>query len=123
MEAKEKAICFAKALYEKKAADIEVLDIGGLTIIADYFVIVSATSALQAQALADTLQDKAAEMGEDLLRTEGLREGSWVLLDFGNVVVHIFKKDIREFYGLERLWADAPRVSLGLEESSAERNE
>lgn len=116
MEAKEQALCFAEALYEKKASNIEVLDIGGLTIIADYFVIASATSQLQAQALADTLSEKAAEAGVQLLRTEGLREGTWVLLDFGAVVVHIFKKDIREFYGLERLWADAPRLELPFEE-------
>ncbi len=116
MEAKEQAVCFANTLYDKKASDIEVLDIGNLTIIADYFVIASATSQLQAQALADALSEKAAETGAQLLRTEGLREGSWVLMDFGSVVVHIFKKDIREFYGLERLWADAGRVELPFEE-------
>ncbi|MBQ7032344.1 MAG: ribosome silencing factor [Clostridia bacterium] len=112
MEAVEQAVCFANALYDKKATNIEVLDIRGLTIIADYFVIASASSALQAQALADALTEKAEEAGAELLRTEGLREGSWVLMDFGAVVVHIFKKDIREFYGLERLWADAPRIAL-----------
>ncbi|MBE7025620.1 MAG: ribosome silencing factor [Ruminococcaceae bacterium] len=112
MESREQAICFAEALYDKKASDIEVLDIGALTIIADYFVIASATSQLQAQALADALTGKAAEAGIDLLRVEGLREGTWVLMDFGTVVVHIFKKDIREFYGLERLWADAERIPL-----------
>ncbi len=116
MEPKETAVYFAKTLYDKKASDIEVLDIGGLTIIADYFVICSASSHLQAQALADTLIEKAAERGETLLRAEGLREGAWVLLDFGSVVVHIFKKDIREFYALERLWADAGRVELAFEE-------
>ncbi len=116
MESRETAVYFAKTLYDKKASDIEVLDIGGLTIIADYFVICSASSHLQAQALADALIDKAAESGEELLRAEGLREGAWVLLDFGSVVVHIFKKDIREFYGLERLWADAGRVELSFEE-------
>ena len=116
MEAKEKVICFAKTLYDKKASDIEALDISGLTIIADYFLIASAQSQLQAQALSDALCDKAAELGEELLRVEGLREGNWVLLDFGNVVVHIFKKDIRDFYGLERLWADAERLVLDFEE-------
>ena len=112
MEAKEKVICFAETLNDKKASDIEALDISGLTIIADYFLICSAQSQLQAQALSDALSDKAAAIGEELLRVEGLREGNWVLMDFGNVVVHIFKKDIREFYGLERLWADAERLEL-----------
>ncbi len=116
MEVREKAIYFAKTLFDKKAADIEVLDIGALTIIADYFVICSAASQLQAQALADTLIEKAEEAGETLLRVEGLREGAWVLLDFGTIVVHIFKKDIREFYGLERLWGDAERVALSFED-------
>ncbi len=116
LEVKEKAIYFAKALFDKKATDIEVLDIGGLTIIADYFVICSASSHLQAQALADTLMEKAQEISEPLLRVEGLREGAWVLLDFGTVVVHIFKKDIREFYALEHLWGDAQRVALPFEE-------
>lgn len=112
LEAKEKVICFAETLNDKKASDIEALDISGLTIIADYFLICSAQSQLQAQALSDALSDKAAEIGEELLRVEGLREGNWVLMDFGNVVVHIFKKDIRDFYGLERLWADAERLEL-----------
>ncbi len=116
MDVREKAICFAKALSDKKATDIEVLDIGGLTIIADYFIICSASSNLQAQALADALIEKAEAEGETLLRVEGLREGAWVLLDFGSIVVHIFKKDIREFYGLERLWGDAERVPLAIEE-------
>jgi len=116
LEVREKAIYFAKTLFDKKATDIEVLNIGGLTIIADYFVICSASSHLQAQALADALIEKAEEAGETLLRAEGLREGAWVLLDFGTVVVHIFKKDIREFYGLERLWGDAERVELAFEE-------
>lgn len=116
MDPREQAIYLAEALYDKKASDIEVLDIGALTIIADYFIIASATSQLQAQALADTLMGKAAEASIDLLRVEGLREGTWVLLDFGAVVVHIFKKDIREFYGLERLWADAERIPLAFTE-------
>ena len=116
MDIKEKAILFAKTLFDKKAMDIEVLNIGGLTIIADYFIICSATSNLQSQALADALIEKAEAEGETLLRAEGLREGAWVLLDFGAVVVHIFKKDIREFYGLERLWGDAERVPLAFEE-------
>ena len=116
MEAKEKVFCFAQTLNDKKASDIEALDISKLTIIADYFLIASAQNQLQAQALSDALCDKAAELGEELLRIEGLREGNWVLLDFGNVVVHIFKKDIRDFYGLERLWADAERLELNFEE-------
>ena len=116
MDAKAQAIDFAKLLYDKKATDVEVLHIGTLTTIADYFVICSANSHLQSQALAGALVDKAEEMGAELLRTEGLRDGAWVLLDFGAVVVHIFKKDIREFYALERLWGDAERENLAFEE-------
>ncbi len=116
MESRETAIQYARILNEKKASDIEILDIRGLTIVADYFVIATGGSNLQVQALANALIDKAAEEGERPLRVEGLREGAWVLLDFGSVVVHVFKKDIREFYGLERLWGDAERVDASLTE-------
>lgn len=115
MESRETAIRYAKLLNEKKASDIEVLNISGLTIVADYFVIASGGSNLQVQALANALIDKAEEEGERPLRVEGLREGAWILLDFGAVVVHVFKKDIREFYGLEHLWGDAERVDAQLD--------
>lgn len=115
MESRKTAIRYAKILNEKKASDIEVLDISPLTIVADYFIIASGGSNLQVQALANALIDKAAEDGEHPLRVEGLREGAWILIDFGAVVVHVFKKDIREFYGLERLWGDAERVDAQLD--------
>ncbi|MDD6308126.1 MAG: ribosome silencing factor [Clostridia bacterium] len=112
MESQDKAMEMAKALYAKKASDIEVLNISGITIVADFFVICTGNSSLQVQALANALMDKMEEMGEKPLRVEGMRDAGWVLLDFGNVVVHIFKQDIREFYGLERLWGDAERVEV-----------
>lgn len=115
MESRTLAIRYAQILNEKKASDVFVLDISPLTTIADYFVIASGSSNLQVQALANTLIDKAEEDGARPLRVEGLREGAWVLLDFGTVVVHVFKNDIREFYGLERLWGDAERVDAQLD--------
>ena len=115
MESRETAIRYAKILNDKKASDIQVLDISNLTTIADYFIIASGGSNLQVQSLANSLTDKTAEDGEHPLRVEGLREGAWVLLDYGAVVVHVFKKDIREFYGLERLWGDAERVDARLD--------
>ncbi len=116
MESKDKALKMAKLLYDKKAADIEVLDISGITIVADYFVICTGSSSLQVQALANALLDAMEENGEKALRTEGMRDAGWVLLDYGNVVVHIFKQEIREFYGLERLWGDAERVPVTFSE-------
>ncbi len=116
MEAKDKAIQIAKQLYDKKASDIEVLDISGITIVADYFVICTGSSSLQVQALANTILDTMEENGEKALRTEGMRDAGWVLIDYGNVVVHIFKQEIREFYGLERLWGDANRIEVTFSE-------
>ena len=115
MESRDMAIHYAKILSDKKAGDIEILNIGGLTTIADYFIIASGGSNLQVQALANALIDKTEEEGERPLRVEGIKDGAWVLLDYGSVVVHVFKKDIREFYGLERLWGDAERIDAQLD--------
>ncbi len=101
-----------KVLDSKKAQDIEAIHVHDLTIIADYFVLCSATSNTQLRALADEVEHVLKEEGTELLRTEGYRSGSWVLLDYGSVIVHIFYKETREFYKLERIWADGTRVDL-----------
>jgi ribosome-associated protein len=97
----------AEAASNKKAQDIVVLDLAGITLIADHFVICSANSTTQVQAIADEIEEKLEEQGVKLLRKEGFREARWVLLDFGACVVHIFTEDDRRFYNLERLWGDA----------------
>jgi len=96
-----------RALDSKSAKDITVLKTEDLTVLANYFVICTASSTTQIKSLADELEKVLEEHGEPPHRKEGYRSGGWVLIDFGCVVVHIFLKDIREFYALERLWGDA----------------
>ena len=113
MTPKETAIVLAKALDSKKGIDIRVLETGHLTTLADYFVICTATSTTQVRALSDecekTMKETAGELPHHV---EGHRGGTWVLLDFSSVVVHIFMEDARKFYDLERLLSDATPVDL-----------
>lgn len=111
-ESKELAIAIAKALDSKKGQDIKVLETGKLTTLADYFVICSATSTTQVKALSDECERAANGLGEETHHIEGHRDGGWVLLDFSTVVVHVFQEESRQFYSLERLWADATPVDL-----------
>jgi ribosome-associated protein len=101
-----------KAALDKKAEELSVLAVGKLTSIADYFILCSATNERQAQAIADNVQEK---LREDLhvkpLLVEGTTPGRWILIDFGDFIMHIFTEDARRFYGLERLWGDAPNVT------------
>ena len=113
MTPKETALLLAKALDSKKGKDILVLETDGVTTLADYFVLCSATSSTQIRALADACEKAVKEeTGEDPHHVEGHRGGTWVLLDFSSVVVHIFNEEAREFYDLERLWSDATPVDL-----------
>ena len=100
-----KAIC--KAASDKKARDIVVMDMQGLMSSTDYFVICSANTATQVRAIADHIEEKLAEQGAAFLHKEGYREGEWVLMDYGDVIAHIFMQEAREYYALERLWGDA----------------
>lgn len=114
----------AIAALDKKASDLDVLAVAELTSIADYFIICSATSERQAQAIADSVQEKLrqADSVKPLL-VEGATPGRWILLDYGDFIVHIFTEDCRRFYGLERLWGDAPNVTADFtEEAVAPRN-
>lgn len=101
----------AKAASDKKARDIIIMDLQGISPVTDYFVICSANSTTQVQAIADNILEKLDEQGLRLLRKEGYREARWVLLDYGNCVAHIFVEEDRVFYNLERLWGDAKQVS------------
>ncbi|GMA52123.1 ribosomal silencing factor RsfS [Alicyclobacillus contaminans] len=104
------ALQAAAAAADKKAKDIVVLDIHELTPMADYFVICSANSSTQLEAVARAVRDRLEELGMRCKGTEGLEEGRWVLMDFGDVVVHVFRPEEREFYHLERLWGDARQI-------------
>jgi ribosome-associated protein len=109
---KEKAILCARAALDHKAIDLAILEVKKLSSFADYFVISSANSDRQVQAIASHIEEKLGKQGFHPLGIEGKREGRWVLLDYGDVVIHIFYHPIREFYDLERLWSDAPKVEL-----------
>lgn len=101
-----------EAALEKKAFDLDVLAVGALTTIAEYFIVASAGNERQASAIADNVIDALRrELKVKPLLVEGTTPGRWVLLDFGDFIVHIFTEDCRRFYGLERLWGDAPNVT------------
>ncbi len=110
---KEIALRAAQALSDKKGLDIELIEVHEVTTLADYFLICTGTSNTHIQTLCDEVEKNVVdEMGEDLLHREGHRSGTWVLLDFGCVIVHVFTEETRKFYDLERLWNDGVRVPL-----------
>ena len=98
------------ALEAKQGRDISVIDISGVSVIADYFVIVTADNMRQVDALSDAGQDKMAEAGFELRRAEGVQNSGWILLDYNDIIVHIFDKEQRLFYDLERIWSDGKKV-------------
>lgn len=108
---KEMAKLAFEALEDKKAEDIKILEIGNISIIADYFIIANGTNASQVQALVDNVQDVLGRNGYEPKRVEGLRTSNWILLDYGDVVIHVFSKEDRLFYDLERIWRDGKSVS------------
>ncbi len=101
-----------KALDEKKGTEIKLLRTEDVTILANYFVICTATSTTHVKTLADEVSKALEDQGETLLRTEGSRGGGWILIDFGCVIIHVFLDETRKFYALERLWSDAEEVDI-----------
>ena len=99
-------------MRDKKATDALILQVAPLTSVADYLVIGSADSDRQAGAIADHIDGILSRSGSKPLRIEGMRSAQWVVMDFGDVIVHIFRQDVREHYALERLWADAKRIAI-----------
>lgn len=97
-------------LKEKKAKDIRLLDIHEISTIADYFIIATGNSTTQVQAMSDELEEKMEVLGYEMHHKEGFRNGRWILLDFGNIIVHLFHDEERQFYKLERLWVDAKSI-------------
>lgn len=100
----------ARAAADKKASDVIVLAVGELIVITDYFVIASGTTERQVRTIADSVERALASKGVKPLRREGLEHGRWALLDFVDIVVHVFTDEERDYYELERLWKDAPRL-------------
>ena len=109
---KEVAAIAAKALDDRKGVDIALLEIAEVTTLADHFLICTGTSNTHVKALCDSVEEALDNAGEPALRREGHRGGTWVLLDYGCLVVHVFTEETRQFYDLERLWGDAKKVDL-----------
>jgi ribosome-associated protein len=105
-----------KAAEDKKADNILVLDISELSIIAEYFIICNGNNERQVQAIVTEIRDQAHKNGFNVRGIEGAEEGRWVLVDLGDVVVHVFHREERDFYNIERLWADAKAVSFSSEQ-------
>ncbi|CCQ92626.1 Ribosomal silencing factor RsfS [[Clostridium] ultunense Esp] len=101
-----------KACNDKKGFDIKAIDIRKLTPITDYFVLVSGNSTTQVLSIADEVEEKMIEAGYELLGKEGKESSRWILLDFGDIIVHVFHREDREFYSLDKLWADGDELTL-----------
>ena len=110
--ARERARRLAEVVRERNGENVVALAVGELTSFADAFVIATASSDRQARAVADAVVESAKESSEVVLGVEGYEDGRWILIDGGDVVVHVFVRDARDHYDLDRLWADAPRIAL-----------
>ena len=110
--AKEMVKTAVAALQDKKGEDIRVIDISGVTVIADYFIIASGSNPNQVQALVDNVEEQMYKAGYDDPREEGYNNASWVLLDYNDVIVHVFSQDDRLFYDLERIWRDGKEIDV-----------
>ena len=110
--AKEMVKTAVAALQDKKGEDIRVIDISGVTVIADYFIIASGSNPNQVQALVDNVEEQMYKAGYDDPRVEGYNTASWGLLDYNDVIVHVFSQDDRLFYDLERIWRDGKEIDV-----------
>ncbi|MBU4483854.1 ribosome silencing factor [bacterium] len=112
MESLDRAKEVARAALDIKAEDVVILDVRDLTSFTSYFVIASGRSDRQVKSIADSIWEKLKTNGQNPLAMEGYESGSWVLVDFGDVIAHSFFSETREFYNLEKLWSDAPRIKV-----------
>ena len=112
LKSRDLAIQAAEAALKKKALDVIVLDLSGLTVIADYFVICSGESTTQVKAVAEFIEQEFANKHVKLLGVEGAAHSHWILLDYGDVIIHVFEKETRAYYNLEKLWMDAKAVEI-----------
>lgn len=123
VDSKQLAIIAAEAASDKKAQDIVAIRVAELLVVTDYFVIATGRTNIQVQAIADEVEERLRlEGGAKPIGREGVTEGKWVLLDYGDIVVHVFQPEEREFYRLEKLWSDAPRLEVpGIEEPAGQK--
>lgn len=111
----------ARLLYDRKAQDIVLLKVGHLTVLCDYLLIASGRTSNQVTSLADAVDDLMADSGVALRRSEGRNEGRWAVLDYGHIMIHLFHRDERSYYGLDRLWTDGTNsVDLPFDQTVAE---
>ena len=101
-----------KAIDDKKAQDIKIIDIHNVSVIADYFVIASGTNSNQVQAIVDNVEEQLGRAGFEAKQIEGNRNSSWILMDYGDVIVHVFDEENRLFYDLERIWRDGKVLEM-----------
>ena len=109
-QAKEMARIAYEALSEKKGEDIKVIDISGISVLADYFLIAHGNSDSQVNALVENVEEQLHKAGYPLKEREGQASGKWVLMDFGDVIIHVFDRENRLFYNLERIWKDGKEI-------------
>lgn len=115
MEKAERIVKTAvRALNDKKGEDIKVIDIREISTLADYFIIVNGTNLPQIEALADNVTEELLKEGIHTIRVEGIHSSGWILMDYGNVVIHVFSKEDRQFYDLERIWRDGKEIDAEL---------
>lgn len=101
----------AKSLDDDKAENIEIIDLSAHSSLADFMIVASGRSSRQVSALAEKLVERLSEAGHKGLRTEGMRSGDWVVVDAGDVIVHLFRPEVREFYNIEKMWRSAPHLA------------
>ena len=106
------ALLACEALEDKKASDIKVIDISNISLIADYFVIAAASNQNQMSALVRGVDEELNKAGYELKQQEGNNYSSWILLDYNDIIVHVFTEEDREFYNLEKLWVDGTEVDI-----------
>ena len=112
LTAEHKAQRAARAAIDKKAIDLVVLDVQGLSSVADYFLVCSGRSTPHVKSISDAIRDELKDEGSRPLHAEGQAESGWLLLDYGDVLMHVFLEDTRAYYALERLWGDAPLLPV-----------
>ncbi|MBW1605689.1 ribosome silencing factor [Lactobacillus sp. Sy-1] len=112
MDSKEKVEVVVKAADDKRAHDIVALNVEQISLMADYFVIMDASSSRQVKAIAEAVVDESEKAGINIKQVEGKNESNWILIDLGDVIVHVFQKEQREFYDIEKLWSDAAELDI-----------
>ncbi len=112
MNAKEMATCAVRALEEKKAVDVKVIDIEKISTLADYFIIASGSNRNQVQAMSEAVEEALGKEGVEPKSIEGYRNANWILMDYGDIVLHLFDQENRLFYDIERIWRDGAEVVL-----------